>query len=292
MTTRRTFLAQAGLAAAGALLAPKLLSATTTKHKIGLQLYSLRDYIPKDVKGVIAKVAKAGYKEVETYDYSKKAGFWGLDAKAFASLLKEHGLTTTSGHYDFDSYLRKGDTEALKTYIEAALITGQSYVVAPWIDGDLLKTESDLKKIAESLNKAGELCNKAGIKLAYHNHNFEWNKVGNTTLYDTLLKETDAKLVKMEMDIYWVTRAGKNAIELFEKHPNRFALVHVKDMDKANHNINTEVGSGLVDFKTILPKAKAAGVKHFIVEQENFTNIDPYMSITQSCNYMKNNIQI
>src|SRR5476651_783824 len=130
MTTRRTFLAQAGLLSAGVMLAPSLLSAKE-KNGAGLQLYSLRDQLPKDVKGVIGKVAKAGYKEVETFGYDAKNGYWGLQSKDFSKLLKDNGLSTPSGHYGIDSFFGKGDTEDLKRYIEVANIIGQSYVVIP-----------------------------------------------------------------------------------------------------------------------------------------------------------------
>src|SRR6201999_1741655 len=116
MTTRRTFLTQAGLATAGVLLAPQLLKAATA-HTPGIQLYSLRDQLPKDVKGVIAKVAKAGYKEVETFGYDMKTGYWGLHTKDFGKLLKDNGLSTPSGHYGIDSFFGKGDTSELMKYI-------------------------------------------------------------------------------------------------------------------------------------------------------------------------------
>jgi sugar phosphate isomerase/epimerase len=291
MTTRRTFLAQAGLISAGVLIAPELLKANT-KPIAGLQLYSLRDQLPKDVKGVIAKVARAGYKEVETFGYSKKSGFWGLDAKAFSSLLKANGLTTPSGHYGMNQFFVEGKTEDLESYIEAANNTGQTYIVVPSIDGSVLKSASDFKKVAENLNKAAEICKKSGLQLGYHNHNFEWKPIDGTTFYDTILKDTDPKLVHMEMDIFWVVRAGQDPVKIFEQHPGRFALCHIKDRDKQNPDINTEVGKGSIDFKTILSKGKLAGLKHFIMEQENYTNIDPYVSITESCNYMKNTLHV
>jgi sugar phosphate isomerase/epimerase len=291
MTTRRTFLAQAGLASAGMLLAPGLLKAETN-HVVGLQLYSLRDQLPKDVKGVIAKVAKAGYKEVETFGYSKQGGFWGLDAKAFSELLKANGLTTPSGHYGLDQFFVQGKTDDLKSYIEAANITGQTYVVVPSINESVLKSAMDFRKVADNLNKAAEICKQSGLKLGYHNHNFEWRSVNGTTFYDTILKYTDPKLVHMEMDIFWVVRAGQDPIKIFEQHPGRFALCHVKDRDKKNPNINTEIGKGSIDFKKILSKAKLAGLEHFIVEQENFTNIDPYVSITESASYVKNVLHV
>ena len=130
------------------------------------------------------------------------------------------------------------------------------------------------------------------MKLGYHNHNFEWKPIDGTTFYDVLINGTDPALVNMEMDIYWVVRAGQDPVKLFEAHPGRFALCHLKDMDKNDANKNTEIGSGSIDFKTILSKAKLAGLKHFIVEQENYTNIDPFVSIAQSAAYVKNDLKV
>src|ERR1700759_4295019 len=288
MTTRRKFLAQAGMLSAGVVLAPRLLSAIPANNIVGLQMYSLRDQLPKDPKGVIAKIAAAGYKEVETFGYSKQGGFWGLDAKAFSDVLKANGLKTPSGHFGMDEFLLQGKTTELENNIAAANATGMTYVVIPSVNGEALKSADSFKKIAEKMNKAAEICGKAGLKLGYHNHNFEWKPVEGTTFYDTILKHTDPKLVHMEMDIFWVVRAGQDPIKIFAQHPGRFAFVHVKDRDKHNTDINTEIGKGSIDFKTIVPIARAAGVKHFIMEQENFTSIDPYVSIAQSASYMKN----
>lgn len=292
MTTRRKFLAQAGMLTAGVLAAPRLLSAMQEGKVVGLQLYTLRDQLPKDPKGVIAKVAAAGYKEVETFGYSKQGGFWGLDAKTFSNLLKSHGLKTPSGHFGMDEFLLQGKTTELENNIAAANATGMTYVVIPSVNGEALKSADSFKKIAEKMNKAAEICGKAGLKLGYHNHNFEWKPVEGTTFYDTILKNTDPKLVHMEMDIFWVVRAGQDPVKLFKQHPGRFALCHIKDRDKKQTDLNTEIGKGSIDFKTIMTHAKEAGLKHFIVEQENFINIDPYVSITESAAYVKNVLHV
>src|SRR5581483_10337334 len=277
---------------AAIMVAPELLKAEE-RHYPGLQLYTLRDQLPKDVKGVIPKVAKAGYKEVETFGYDMKTGYWGLKEKDFSKLLKDNGLTTPSGHYGIDSFFGKGDTAELKKYIEVANTLGQTYVVIPSLDGDFIKTVDECKAVAEKMNKAAEICKASGLKLGYHNHNFEWKPLkGGGTFYDTILAGTDPKLVHMEMDIFWVVRAGQDPIKILDKHKGRYALVHVKDRFMANPDINTEIGKGSIDFKAIIPKARAAGVTHFIMEQENFTNIDPYVSITESCNYMKNTLHV
>jgi sugar phosphate isomerase/epimerase len=291
MTTRRKFLAQAGLISAGIMAAPGLLSAKPN-NVVGLQLYSLRDQLPTDVKGCIEKVAAAGYKLVETFGYSKEPGFWGMDAKAFSNLLKANGLSTPSGHFGLDDYFVHDKTDSLKAYIEAANIIGTSYIVVPSINGEVLKSADDFKMVANKMNKAADMCKASGLKLGYHNHNFEWKPVDGTTFYDTLLKETDPALVNMEMDIYWVVRSNQDPVKIFEAHPGRFFACHLKDMDKSNPKLNTEIGKGSIDFKTIMGKAKLAGLKYFIVEQENYINIDPYVSITESSAYVRNVLHV
>lgn len=276
------------------MMAPELLSAKPVNRVVGLQLYSLRDQLPKDVKGWIAKVAAAGYKEVEPFGYSKKQGFWGLSAREFSALLKQHDLLTPSGHFGMGEYFVQDKTGDLESYVEAANITGMKYVIVPSVNGEVLKSADQFKKVAEKMNKAAEICKKSGLKLGYHNHNFEWKPVDGTTFYDVLLKNTDPALVHMEMDIFWVVRAGQNPVELFKRHPGRYALCHIKDRDKTNTDLNTEIGKGSIDFKTILSPANiaTAGLKHFIVEQENYIHIDPGVSIKQSCDYCKNVLHV
>jgi len=288
MNSRRDFIKLAGLAAAGAAIAPSFAFAAPAKI-VGLQLYSLRAQLPTDVKGTIANVAKAGYKEVETYGYSLKDKYWGLDPKAFKDLLNANGLTAPSGHYGMDKFLGTGQADELKSYIEAANIIGSSYIVVPYLGDGLRKSEDDWKKIAVRLNEASAICKAAGLKLGYHNHNFEFTKVGETTGYDILLKGTDPEAVQFEMDLYWVVRSGNDPVKLFTTYPGRFPMWHVKDMDKVDNTINTEVGTGTIDFKTLYKSAQLAGLKHLIVEQENFS-LDPYKSIKQSADYVKKSI--
>lgn len=288
MNSRRNFIKLAGLAAAGAAIAPSFAFSAPAKT-VGIQLYSLREQLPKDVNGTIAKIAQAGYKEVEVFGYSVQNKFWGLDPKAFKNLLSENGLTAPSGHYGMDKFISGGNADELKTYIEAANTIGSSYIVVPYLGDNLRKTADDWKKVAAKLNEASAICKASGLKLGYHNHNFEFEKQGDTTGYEIMLKETDPKAVQFEMDIYWVVRSGNDPVKLFKEHPGRFPMWHVKDMDKADHTINTEVGSGTIDFKNIYKYAKLAGLKHLIMEQENFS-IDPYVSIKKSADYIKKDI--
>ncbi|AWM32617.1 sugar phosphate isomerase/epimerase family protein [Hymenobacter nivis] len=289
MTQRRDFLKQVGLLSALSLVNPGALFAAPSALKVGLQLYTLRDYIGKDPKGVLAKVAKAGYQEVETYGYSPETHYWGLVPKDFKAVLAANGLTTSSGHYDMGAYMRDGNQEAFKAYMEAANGCGQQYIVVPYLDAALRKTTDDFKVISEKLNRAGELCKSAGLRLGYHNHDFEFQPVNGVVLYDVMLKETDARLVDFEMDIYWVVRAGRDPIKLIEANPRRFPMWHVKDMEKAQPEHNTEIGAGTIDFKKIFKYAKTAGLQHLFMEQEYFA-IDAYQSIAQSAAYIRKNL--
>lgn len=287
MTTRRTFLQQASLLSAGLLIFPSF-SCTKPASNVGLQLYSLREQLPLDVKGVIAKVAEAGYKEVETYGLSIPDNkFWGMGTKDVKALFDSHGLSSPSGHYGIDQMLNTGETNDLQKIIEAASILKQEYVTVPYLADIFRKTTDDYKKVAAKFNTAAELCKKSDLKFAYHNHDFEFMDMGGVTGYDILLKETDPELVKFEADLYWIVRAGKDPIAMFDQHPGRFVMWHVKDMDKADNGLNTEIGSGTIDYKKIFEHTKTSGVEHFFVEQENFA-IDPYESISKSFNHVKN----
>lgn len=285
MNSRRTFIKQAGLAAAGAALLPYYACSPASAKSVGIQLYSLRELLPKDVKGVIKKVAETGYKEVETYGYTAEAGYWGLDAKAFKALLDDNGLKAPSGHFGLDEYIKTGDLEIVKPLIAGAAALNMEYFTCPYLSEELRTSLEDYKKVAARLNEAAKLCKESGLQMAYHNHDFEFVKYGDTTGYDILLAETDKSMIQFEMDLYWVVRSGNDPVALFEKHPGRFVMWHVKDMDKTNNTINTEVGNGKIDFKSIHKHAAQAGLKHLIVEQENFS-IDPFESIKKSFDYV------
>lgn len=288
MNSRRTFIKQAGLAAGAALILPSLAFDKATKN-VGLQLYTLRKEIPTDVKGVIEKVAQAGYKEVETYGFSN-GKFWGLTPKEFLKLLKDNGLIAPSGHYGMDDFMKTGSTDKLKADIESAAAIGGKYFTIAGAHVDVSKGADGFKKTAEGFNKVAEIAKASGLKFAYHNHDFEFKKFENTTGYDIYLTETDKNLVNFELDLYWVVRSGNDPLALFKKYPGRFPMWHVKDMDKAKPELNTEVGKGSIDFKSIFAQAKLSGMTNFFVEHENNYVPDPIGSIKTSCDYIKANL--
>lgn len=287
MSTRRIFLQQTALIGAGILAGPSDLF-SKPKNKIGLQLYTLRDLIPKNPKEVLTKVAATGFKEVETFGFSSKAGFWGLTVSELNTALKNLGLKSPSGHYDFDAYFREGNLDSIKPYIDAANGLGQNYLTVPYLGAHLRKNLDSYKDIAAKLSKAAVLAKQSGLQLTYHNHDFEFIDFGGKNGYDIIVNETDPNDVKLELDIYWTVKGGQDPIDLFKKHPGRFVLWHVKDMDRSDKSY-TEVGAGTIDYKKIFANAKLSGMKHFFVEQD-IIKIDPYQSISQSLQHLKRNI--
>ncbi|WP_231427913.1 sugar phosphate isomerase/epimerase [Pedobacter sp. Leaf250] len=300
MTTRRSFIQKSSLAAVAAFLSPSVITSALAQSakvsKIGIGLFTLREQLTADVKATIEHVANIGYNQVETYygypgKYEVK-GFWGLEAKDFNALLKNNNLTCPSGHYNTTEFLSTGNDNILKTHIEVANSVGQKYFVIPALPTDIRTngTLDDYKRMAARFNTAGEICKKAGLKLAYHNHNFEFMDQGNgVTGYDILLKETDANLVGFELDIFWAVNAGLNPVDMFKKNPGRYKMFHVKDMDKQDKSVFAEVGSGRIDFKSIFAESKLAGLDYIFTEQDLIKK-DPYESITESYKYVKNNL--
>lgn len=290
MIKRRTFLINTGLALGAVVVAPTF-AFNSTNRAIGIQLWTLRDTLPKDVKGVLAQVGKAGFSEVETFGYSAVKGFFGTRVSDFKSILDDNGLKATSNHFDFNSMIKNGSTDLVRDYIETANQLGSEYITVPYIVSELRGTTADdYKKLALHVNKVGELCKAGGLKLAYHNHDFEFTKFGSTNGYEILLNETDKSLVDFEMDLYWVVRAGYDPLQLFKEHPGRFKMWHVKDMDKVNPDWNAEIGTGTIDFKAIFAQAELAGMKRFYLEHESNYKPNPIESAITSFNYISKSL--
>ncbi|MGZ3767868.1 MAG: TIM barrel protein, partial [Mucilaginibacter sp.] len=274
MTSRRSFLKTSAVLSAGLLVAPKLFA--YDKKYIGLQLYTVRDHMGKDPAATLAKVAEIGYNSVETSYGDGK--FYGLDGKTFGGLLKQNHLMAPSCHYILGEASANAKGTILHGWdkaVEDAAAIGLQYMVCAWLAPSERGSLDHYKQVADDLNKAGETCKKAGIQLCYHNHDFEFIQENGKYPYEILLGATDKKLVKMEMDLYWMTKANQDPIATFNANPGRFPLLHLKDMDKTEKRMFTEVGNGIIDFKKILSHAKTAGVKYFFVE-EDICPADPY----------------
>jgi sugar phosphate isomerase/epimerase len=277
---RREFIQTASFAAVGLLSLPSFLAASKGAKGLGLQLYTLRDSMPQDPKGVLKQVSQFGYKELETYGY-KDGKLFGMAIKEFSDYSKSLGMKVTSGHYGID-IIRSGWEKA----IEDAKSIGQEFMVCPYLTENERTSLDDYKRRCEEFNKAGELCNKYGIRFNYHNHAFEFQRFDGQVAYDVMLAELNPKNVGMELDIFWVVNAGFDPLKYFEKHPGRFEQWHVKDMAKDDKNKNADVGTGTIDFKAIFAKAKQSGLKHAYVEQESYPGA-PIKSVEACAKYMK-----
>ena len=295
---RRTFLGTAATASAATLLANKF-SWAAADHKvgrIGVQLYTVRDAIAKDFDGSLAKVATAGYKEVELAGFSFDNGevkYFGKTPAEMRTALDHHGLAAPSTHVNYKCLA----PENFPKVLEASKVIGHQYIVNPWIEEDVRKQPDGWKRVTETFNRVGEDSKKAGFQFGYHNHWFEFLPVDGVLPYDILLKGCDANLVKMEMDLCWITAAGADPVKYFDQYPGRFPLVHVKDLKKippistgGAQNFGdtvdlTEVGSGIIDWKRLFSHADKAGIKIYIVEHDHPKS--PFDSITTSHEYLE-----
>jgi sugar phosphate isomerase/epimerase len=278
---------------AGLLAAPHLFAAD--KKYIGLQLYTVRNAMETDPIAALTKVAQIGYNSVEGATYTGTQKFYGMDAATFAQQLKQNGLIIPSSHYRLGEEKTNGaDTQGTILHnwdkaIDDAATVGIKYMVCAFLSSPERGNLDKYKKLADHFNVAAEKCKKVGIQFAYHNHDFEFVQQDGKYPYEILLNNTDKNLVKMEMDIYWLVKAKQDPISLFNQHPGRFPLWHVKDMAKTPNQTFTEVGNGIIDFKKIFAQAEKSGLDYFFVEQDS-TPGNPYDSITQSINYIKKNL--
>ncbi len=251
------------------------------KKEIGLQLYSLRDDIDKDVPGVIKKVGEMGYTFVETAGYGD-GKIYGMDPAEFTNLCNENGLKVLSAHTG-QSLPDSANWESCMAWwdvcIDAHVAAGVKYIVQPWMDQYGYGSLTDLKKYCDYFNAVGEKCAAKGIKFGYHNHDKEFEEAGGTIRYDYMLQNTDPAKVFFQLDLYWIMKGGKSAVDYFKKYPGRFLLWHVKD--------ETELGqSGLMDFKTIFENAEVAGLEYIVVEVERY-NFTPLESVKKSYDFLK-----
>ncbi len=291
LQSRRQFITQTGLLSASLVLPSFLQAGNVHRYKLGLQFYTIRDALSADLKGTLSQVAGFGYQEAETYGFDGKQ-YYGMSPRDFKQLMDEHGLTTSSGHYDVDKYVLTGKTpDDLKRYVDQCIagahILAQQYIVWPWLDPSL-RSIDNFKRLAETFNTVGERVKKGGLTFAYHNHDFEFVEQDGHTGYEIILHETDPALVKLEADLYWMSRASSiSPVEWFKKQPGRFVLWHIKDMDKKDPDLHTTVGDGIIDFKKIMSAAQQAGVQHLFVEQGNNYVPDALSCVRRSAVYVK-----
>ena len=247
----------------------------------GLALYTVRDDMGVDARATLQAVADAGYKYIETAGYAD-GKFYNMSPKEFKDFVKKIGLKPVSAH---QGSVTLDNADAMIADVKAA---GFAYFVVPVPPMGLFKFDQETQtlgmtggaaNLADILTTLGKKCKAAGLKLLYHNHDFEFKKDrdGIVTI-DYLLENTDPKYVNFQMDLYWVTKAGADPIAYFEKYPGRFKIWHVKDMDDQGRF--APVGKGHIDFAQILANEKLSGMKYYMVEQDRtFDGLKPLEAI-------------
>ena len=278
---RRSFLATLGSTvialsarSLGACASPAR-GATRKIPRVGLQLYTVRGEMQRDLPGTLARVAQIGYREVEF------AGYFGRSPSEIRALVEQNGLTAPSSHV---GYPELGD--AWTKILADAKAAGHTYVTVPWIPEQARGSADAYRRVADLFNRAAQQAKDAGLRFAYHNHDFEFVPAGGAIPYDLLVQHTDPALVDFEMDLYWTVKGGHDPISYFDRFPGRFTLVHVKDATAAPERKMTNVGGGSIDFRRIFSHDANHGsrIRHFFVEHDQ--PMDAMESVKQSYEYL------
>lgn len=294
---RRTFIQNTAAMTAAAALLPGI-SWSKANHPLGVALFTVPRALSADFEGTLKLISSIGYKELEffgPYTFSGKeaqeqwkgaaaalgfsgSGYFGHSPKDVKALLDKYGLTAPSIHVDLPT-LR----DNMEGVAEAARIVGHQYVGIAMIPDDMRKNLDDYRKTIDLFNRIGENAKKHGLTFFYHNHGYGHHPVDGVAPFQMILDETDADLVKMQMDVFWFTAAGIDPVKYLKEHPGRFPLLHVKDMrekktfpgDGGNMQewmglfpYLADAGDGVLDLKLILQEAKKAGAKHFLLEKD------------------------
>ncbi len=224
---------------------------------IALQLYTLRDQAKEDFVGMLREVAAAGYEAVEF------AGYGGMDAPALRALIDELGLRAVSSHVGYQRF-----TQEPEAVIGELQTLGCSYAVVPGLPQEVRNAES-VPGLVEQFNAWGAQCRAAGLRYGYHNHAWEFEPLGDSTMFDLIAEGTDPGLVDLQIDVFWALVGGRDPVALVEALSGRVPTLHAKEMARAGEELDTTVGDGVTDWAGILPAATAAGTEWLIVEQED-----------------------
>tara|TARA_B100001765_G_scaffold63107_1_gene37819 strand:- start:835 stop:1686 length:852 start_codon:yes stop_codon:yes gene_type:complete len=238
-------------------------------EEIGIQLYTLRVPLSEDVAGTLAQVAEIGYQTVEF------AGLYGLTPGEMRTTMDAVGLRAVSSHAGVSDI--RGDWAS---FLEGAQQLGQDFIFVPSIP-ESERTPEGLRKLAEDFNQAGEIAGSGGLHFGYHNHAWEFAALPDGTVpMDLLLERTEPRLVDWQMDIFWVVDGGGDPMAYLESQAGRVTSVHVKDRTPDGRMV--DVGKGVIDFATILPRAEELGMLHAFVEHD--TPDAPIESVRYSFN--------
>jgi len=297
-TNRRKFVRQATALGTSSLLLPYWACTPPTSEKpseaeapdtptgdpslaaFGLQLYTLRDLLPDDPKGILKQVSEMGYQQLEGYE-GNMGMFWGMGHTDFKAYMDDLGMNFVASHCNINENFEEKAAQAAEI--------GMQYLICPWIGPQ--ETLDDWKKVCDQFNACGEICQQNGIRFAYHNHAYSFVELEGVMPQDYMMENTDPELVDYELDIYWVITGQADPIAYFEKYPNRFRLCHVKDRMKNaepdEREASCDLGTGSIDYPHILKVAADNGMEYYILEQERYDNSTPLESAKVGAEYLR-----
>ena len=276
--SRRAVVQALAAGVAGGALLPAMASALTSDgpprlDRLGLQLYTVRAALAKDLEGTIAAVAAAGITELEF------AGTYTKDAAWWRALLARHGLTAPAAHEALPA-----TDDGWGAIFDRAHAMGHAMVIVPFVGNEYRGSRAAWQRLAARLTTGAQRAKAAGLRFGYHNHDFEFAPVEGTTGFDILTTETDPTLVALELDLYWAVKAGQDPLALFARWPGRIHCCHVKDAGPAPERQMRDVGAGTIDFRTLLARGRAAGLQHWFIEHDN--PADPLASVRASAAHL------
>jgi len=289
---RRNFIKQTGIL--GVVAMSPLSCLASSQYKMGYQLYSIRDEMAKKPIETLKALKSMGYQDFEVYGFDDEKGmYYGFKSTEFKEVLDSLGLSVTSGHYGFSPYLDKSDDD-LKRFVDRCIIGAKElksqYITWPWIAPEQ-RTMDNFKLMSHKLNLIGEQVTKANLGFAYHNHGFEFEDRDGENGFDIIINETDASLVKLEMDMYWVMHSSNyTPQELIDAQPGRYVMWHIKDMDKVSRDY-TELGNGSIDYLKLLPDPVTSGLEYYYLEQGGNFAVNSTKSAEESAIYFKKYLQ-
>ena len=292
MNNRRKFLKLGAVMATGAFLplqfcsgpeqtvAVETGSSSNALSKFGLQLYSVKDEMAKNVRNTLEQISSYGYHQIEGYDGGKGI-FWGMKNTEFKSMTSDLGLDFVASHANVFEGLEQTASEAAEIDMK--------YLICPWVGPQ--ESMDDFKRLADQFNSIGQVCKDKGIRFAYHNHGYTFEELEGQMPQDFLMDNTDPDLVDYEMDIFWVVTPGADPKAYLKKYSNRFKLCHLKDRMKSaspgEANASTELGTGTIDFVPIIEVAKENGMEYFFAEQERFDNMTSLESANKNAEFLR-----
>jgi sugar phosphate isomerase/epimerase len=280
--SRRDFLRNSALAGLAMSMPFKneLMAMASSSNPFGIQLWSVKQALGKDPLAVLKQLSENGYKKVESFE-GPKGIFWGMKNKEFKKVMDDLGMNLVSSHCN--------DTGNLATFERKAAEAGEigvKYLICAFKGPQ--KSLDNFKQFIDEFNACGEIAKKHGLRFAYHNHDYSFKAMDGVVPQDLMMQGTNPDLVDFEMDMYWTVAAGVDPVAYMEKYPNRFKLVHVKDLSKtAKGHESCVIGKGTIDYKSLLPKVAKRGVQHMIVEQEAYTGTNEMDSARDNATYVK-----